>query len=144
MLINGQSLIQIIRDIERPYAQQEYDQRMTEGEPKADLGQRDDLTGDYLYLPPSLILPPSRNFWGEPYDHGFITEPDDPVNQKSLILSCICGITECWFLLAKITVSDEMVRWDDFQQFHRDWFYGGLAFTFERSQYDTAFNAVHL
>jgi len=38
------------------------------------------------------------------------------------VLGCTCGITECWFLLVRITVLDEVVIWSDFEQVHRPWF----------------------
>ena len=53
--------------------------------------------GNYLYLPRSLVFWPSRNLLGEPYDHGFGLDPGDPSEGKSLLLSCPCGVTECWF-----------------------------------------------
>lgn len=139
MRINGEPLLEIVRRHELPFAQQEWDERTASGESAAELGPRDGLAGDYLYLPPSVVYPPSQNFFGGFYDHGFVTEPDDPTNRKSLILQCTCGITDCWFLLASIVVGQDRVTWTDFQQFHRDWIYDGLEFMFDRKQYDDAF-----
>ncbi|MGC4115157.1 MAG: hypothetical protein QM765_11220 [Myxococcales bacterium] len=75
---------------------------------------------------------------GEPYKHCFKTSPDDPRNTKSLVLSCTCGVTECWFLLVSITVHPDRVEWSDFCQFHRDWHYDLGPFVFERKAYEAA------
>lgn len=141
ILINDVPLIEIVREQELPYAEKEFDDCLAEGEERENLGSRGWLAGDYIYLRPELVFLPSQNFFGEPYNHGFLVEPDDPVNFKSLILECTCGIAECWFLLAKISVEKSIVRWDDFQQFHRDWRYQ-LAFTFDRGTYEKAFSAA--
>jgi hypothetical protein len=137
--INDVPLIEIVREVEFPFACAEWDERTAKGEKADDIGERGWLAGNYLYLPPSQVLPPSRNFFGEPYANGFRTDPDDPVNTKSLLLSCTCGITDCWFLLATITVRSDTMTWSDFQQFHRDWEYKTLRFVFDRTQYAAAF-----
>lgn len=142
MLINGVPLIELVREVELPYAEEEFDQRTADGEGIDDLGSRGALAGDYHYLPPSIALPPSQNFFGEPYNHGLLTESDDPVNLKSVILSCTCGVTECWFLMANITLKEKLVVWDNFQQFHRDWAYTLGPLVFDREQYTAAFNAA--
>jgi hypothetical protein len=134
--VNGVGLIDIIREVELPYAQREYDERTAAGESGEGLGPRGALAGDYLYLPASEVFLPSRNLLGEPYRHGFVTEPDDPRDRKSLLLSCTCGITDCWFLLATITVSERTVEWSDFCQFHRDWRYDLGSFVFDRTKYE--------
>ncbi len=142
MIVNGESLVDIIRRIELPYVRREYDERIAEGETPLELGHRDALAGQYLYLSPALAFPPSQNFFGEPYDHGFRTDADDPVNGKSLILQCTCGITDCWFLVADITVGETTVIWSNFQQFHRDWAYQIDPFVFDRGMYNEAFETA--
>ena len=145
MRINDLPLIEIIRELELPFACAEWDERSAEGETADVIGERGWMAGDYLYLPPSQVLPPSRNFFGEPYANGFRTDPDDPVNTKSLLLSCTCGITDCWFLLATIEVCPDTVRWSEFQQFHREWEYKTPGFVFDRTQYASAFaNATEI
>lgn len=139
MLVNGEPLLDIIRAAEMPYARREYDERVSSGESPDDLGDRDGLAGAYHYLPTSLVFPPSRNFFGDPYSHGFLVDDDDPVNSKSLILQCTCGIIDCWFLVADITVDTDSIIWASFQQFHREWTYEIPGFRFDRSQYETAF-----
>ena len=142
MFVNREPLIEIVRRAELPSACDEFDERIAAGDTPDDIGDRGDLAGDYLYLPTSIALPPSQNFFGEPYNHGFIVDDDAPVNSKSLILQCTCGITECWFLLANITVDEDKIIWDNFEQFHRDWTYDIPPLTFDRNQYETAFNRV--
>lgn len=139
ILINSVPLIELVREVELPYAEEEFDQRIAEGESIDDLGPRGVLAGDYHYLPPSIALPPSQNFFGEPYNHGLVTELDAPINQKSLILSCTCSVIECWFLLANITLDSQSVIWSNFQQFHRYWIYDLGPFIFDRDQYTAAF-----
>ncbi|WP_305788176.1 hypothetical protein [Symbioplanes lichenis] len=59
---------------------------------------------------------------------------------KTPVLGCECGEWGCWPLLAVVTVSDDQVRWDAFEQPHRkarD--YSGFGpFRFDRRQYDDA------
>ena len=123
LLVNGCDLIELVRDCELPFAEAEYDARVAEGESPESLGPRGRLAGNYLHLNGSQVFLPSHNLLGAPYPHGFGLEPEDPRNQKSLLLGCTCGITECWFLLARIQVTADVVTWDGFCQFHRSWKY---------------------
>lgn len=136
LLVNGRGLIDIVREVELPHALREYDERLAAGGSTAELGKRGALAGSYLYPNPGSVFLPSKNLLGEAYAHGFVTEPDDPLNRKSLLLQCTCGITDCWFLLATIIVSDDRVEWSDFCQFHRDWKYELGPFVFERRSYE--------
>jgi hypothetical protein len=136
--INGRGLVDLVREAELPHAIAEYDTRIAEGEAPEELGPRDELAGRYLYLSARDIFLPSRNLLGEPYQHGFGTKPDDPRNRKSLLLGCTCGITDCWFLLAAIAVTERTVVWSDFCQFHRDWKYDLRPFVFDREIYEAA------
>lgn len=139
LLINGEPLIEIVRKVELPHACREFDERVGMGESAEDLGERGSLAGAYLSLPTSLALPPSQNFFGSPYDHGFLVDEDNPANGKSVLLGCSCGIIDCWFLLADITVETDRIVWEGFQQFHRDWSYEIPPFIFDREQYEMAF-----
>lgn len=134
--VNGRDLIEIIHEVELPYAQEEYDRRIAEGEDPQDLYV---IAGEYLYPPPSMFFLPCRNLLDEPdctaEREAFIMDKDDPRRGKALLLECTCGITGCWFLQARIEVGAEHVRWYDFSQFHRDWDYG-LEFQFERRAYE--------
>ena len=134
--VNGSGFIDIVREVELPHALREYDARVADGEEASELGPRGGLAGSYLYPNGCHVFHPSGNLLGQPYRHGFATDPDDPRNRKSLLLQCTCGITDCWFLLATITVSDETVTWSEFCQFHRDWQYPLGPFVFERRAYE--------
>lgn len=137
ILINDRSLLDIIYEVELPFARKEFDEQMKiEGER---IGESDDLAGDYLYLSPEETYLPAQNFFGEPYHSDFCIEENDPSYNKSLLLSCTCGVIECWFLLADITVNKTTVTWANFQQFHRDWVYDLGPFIFDRQQYEYAF-----
>lgn len=134
--VNGVGLIEIVRDVELPQAQREYDERISAGELPEELGPRGALAGNYLYPNGIDVFLPSKNLLGEPYRHGFVADPDDPRNRKSLLLQCTCGITDCWFLLATIVASAEVVVWSDFCQFHRHWHYNMGPFVFDRGMYE--------
>lgn len=135
--INSQPLIELVREVELPFALKEYnDWIATGGDPtKVDL-----LAGDYSYLPPWMVMFPSRHLLDEPFriaEEGFILKPEDPCREKTTILGCTCGIIECWFLLARITLTQTTVTWSDFQQFHRDWWTYNLgSFIFDRQDYE--------
>lgn len=141
--VNGVGLIEIVRDLELPEAYREYDERIGGGESAEELGPRGALAGAYLYPNGGHVFLPSKNLLGESYRHGFTTDPDDTRNHKSLLLQCTCGITECWFLLATITVSAEVVVWSDFCQFHRDWRYNVAPFVFDRRAYEAQLGGHH-
>ncbi|XXT18867.1 hypothetical protein WME94_52435 [Sorangium sp. So ce429] len=141
--INGRGLIDLVREVELPYALREHDDRIAGGETAEELGPRGALAGSYLYLSGGDVFLPSRNLLGEPYRHGFGTEPEDPRNRKSLLLQCTCGITDCWFLLATIKVTEDTVVWSDFCQFHRDWRYDLRPFVFDRGKYESQLVRAH-
>ena len=126
--VNGIDLVELIRRVELPFAEAEYDRRYAAGE--RDFGERGSLAGDYLCMSAMDTFLPSHNLLGAPYDHGFVAP-----RTKSILLQCTCGITECWFLLARITVGEDRVVWSDFEQFHRDWTYD-LRFEFDRAEYE--------
>ncbi len=131
--INGTPLLELVRAVELPLAELERD-----GSGGADRSPQAPA-GDYLYLSPSDTFFPSRNLYGAAYQHGFDVGPTDSSRGKSVLLTCTCGIPDCWFLLAKIEVDQERVVWSAFEQFHRDWDYSALGpFVFERAAYDGA------
>ena len=134
--VNGIGLIDMVREVELPFAVREYNDRVAAGESAADLGPRDGLAGNYIYPTVASTFHPSRQLLGETYKHGFLTEVNDPRSGKSLLLGCTCGIIDCWFLLAKITVDEATVTWSDFIQFHRDWTYDLGPFVFDRREYE--------
>jgi len=134
--INDVSFIELVRRAELPNAEAEFDAHIIAGEKALTLEPRGGLAGAYQYLPADKVFLPSRNLLGEPYKCGLISSPNDRRNKKSLLLQCTCGVTECWFLLATITVDPTSVTWSDFCQFHRAWQYDLGPFTFERANYE--------
>lgn len=117
-----------------PSAQIEYNARIEEGEEPKNLYI---MAGDYMPLPLWMVKFPSRHLLDEPFKiakKGFVFELDDPYINKTTLLGCTCGITECWFLLARITLTETTVTWSNFNQFYREWEYN-LSFTFERKEY---------
>ncbi|WLQ11911.1 hypothetical protein O5O45_19470 [Hahella aquimaris] len=134
--INGRPLLEIIKEVELPFAHRELEERVSKGESQDELSL---LAGDYIYPHSSSLYLPSRNLLDEPLslaDRGFVLEKDDPESGKSLLLECTCGIPECWFLQARIELTKTYVRWYDFSQFHRDWDYS-LEYVFERKDYES-------
>jgi hypothetical protein len=135
--VNGVGLIELVREIELPYAQSEFDRRVAAGETADELGPRGALAGNYLYPDAAKVFLPSRNLLGASYAQGFQTTLDDARSRKSLLLQCTCGIADCWLLLATITVGDTTIEWSDFCQFHRNWRYDLGPFIFDRATYES-------
>jgi hypothetical protein len=133
--INSRPLIDLLREAEEPWARAEYLERLPQFENPDEF--RFD-SGNYHYLPASLLLLPSRELLGRPRDPGFVLEPDDPRRAKATVLGCTCGIIACWFLQVRIELRQELVVWSEFGQFHRPhWRYDLGPFTFDRRQYET-------
>ncbi len=135
LLINGRDLIDWVREAETPHVEHELKLRREAGE---DIAHTRNFAGEYLCLQLSRFRLPSRYLLDRgvcgPVDH-FAVANDDPRRAKTMLLSCTCGITECWFLLASITVLDDFVVWSDFEQFHRNWVYDLGPFVFEKPAY---------
>ncbi|MEH1923373.1 hypothetical protein [Nostoc sp.] len=130
--INNQPLIEVVRLIEKPFIQAEIEEQRVAGE---DIDELAFPAGDYLYLPPSMVLLPSRNLLDEPWDHGFRLQSNNLQAGKAIVLGCTCGVIECWFMQVRITLNESTVEWADFGQFHRDWQYNLGPFKFDRKQY---------
>lgn len=125
ILINGTRLIDMLHQIELPLAYEE-------GAPE--------MAGAYEGLPPLLVLPPARHFWGE-------ANPAYRHKQKvSLLEYAYSGVTGEWPFATKIEVGKRVVSWSEFEQVRRlrlkngyQWNYQMLgAFHFDRSQYEEA------
>ncbi len=125
IIINGRDLLEILRDIELPFA-------TLEGHPH--------IAGAYSGLPAQRVFLPSRHFLGEPeplYSDG---------EGRTHVLECECGEPGCWPLAVRIEVRDREIVWSDFQQPHRrsrsksgHWRYDELpSLTFERQHYEQA------
>ena len=76
-------------------------------------------------------------------------EPKTPLYRygaRIQVLGCECGEPGCWPLVCRISATDRIVRWSDFEQPHRNgsgapvaWTYDGLGpFEFDRAEYDAA------
>ena len=121
IFINDRDLIDILREIEMPFA-------IREG--------HTDIAGDYAGLPPEAVFLPSRYLLGESYDGSYV--------DKVTVLECTCGNPDCWPFLVRITVQDDRIIWSDFEQPHRArrdvfsrWSYDQLKpFVFDRAQYE--------
>ena len=121
LIVNGQNLLDLITEIEKPYVEKE---NQEEGNQLR--------AGDYFGLGSHYA---HVDLMGKPFNHGFMLDEDDPLNRKSLIYGCTCGISECWAIVAEITVEEKTVTWKNFCQFHRDWEYRLGPFTFEKEEY---------
>jgi hypothetical protein len=115
-LIDGKSLISILKDVELPFAKKE-------GSPK--------IAGSYDGLFISGVRPPSEYFYGKETTR---------LDGKTQILICSCLIAGCWDFICKIDVTSKKVIWKNFEQVHRkNWNYEGLGiFEFDRKQYENA------
>jgi len=118
--VNGMSLIELVRRAELPSAQAD---------------DEEELAGTYVGLVPGYIrMDLAGQFLG---GSGTWLYPEG--EGKTALLSCNCGEVGCSPLLARVTVNDETVTWDEFEQPTRpDWDYDGFSFTFERPQYERA------
>lgn len=114
--IDGRSLIDLVRAVERPFAEKE-------GHP--------DLAGRYEWPTVSLACEALLR----------LAEEDD---RKRPLLVCECGEPGCWPLLADVRLTPAHVVWSQFEQPHRDeesgagqWRYEGLGpFVFLRRDCD--------
>jgi hypothetical protein len=77
--------------------------------------------------------------FGPMKDH-FHGRSTDAMGPKTPVLGCECGEWGCWPLMARITVTDDVVIWDGFEQPHRAArdYTGFGPFRFDRHQYDAA------
>ena len=125
IIINGRDFIDILRDIELPFATRE-------GHPR--------IAGAYSGIPSHRVFLPSRHFLGEPeplYSDG---------KGRTCVLECECGEPGCWPMAVRIEIREREVMWRDFQQPHRsseskagEWRYDALpSFIFDRQLYEKA------
>jgi hypothetical protein len=118
VFVNGRNLVDVLREVEVPFA-------VREGKLH--------LAGSYVDLPSEEVFLPSPRLLGEPttyYDH-------DSPKGKIAVLGCECGDVGCWPFRVGITLRDDVVIWDDFEQPHRRaWRYDELrSFVFDRTRY---------
>jgi hypothetical protein len=123
--VNGTELTELVKEAELPSAR-------ADGE--------EELAGTYVGLVPGYIrIDLASQFLGNP---GTSLSPGP--QEKTALLSCDCGEVGCSPLLARVTVSDDTVTWDEFEQPTRpDWDYDGFGpFTFARAEYEQALLAM--
>ncbi len=112
IFINGQSLIDLVRPVELPFAE---------------LEGKLDLAGQY----------------------GWLSDVDCEIQrlktEECMLLGCPCGIPDCWPLTARVSLSEDVVCWSRFLNWHKakgcasEWAYTALGpFVFDRQQYETA------
>lgn len=133
--IDGRSLIDIVREVEKQVFAAENASRASDSE--------DDKTltpGCYDWLTAQVIFPPSRNLLGDSFeeyiDGSPVVEAGDLHYGKSVLLGCPCSWSGCWFLVVKITFTPDTVIWSKFGQFWRETEYDMGPFVFDRKQYE--------
>lgn len=123
--LNGWNLIELLRNFEAPFA-------ANEGQPS--------LAGMYEGLPPLMVLPPNRHFWGEPqkfYRYG---------RRTALLEYGLSGVPGEWPFAAEIREEPERIVWENFAQLKRladlppqGWDYRDFGvFRFQKEQYRQA------
>lgn len=112
--INDREIVDILREIERTYAEQE-------GKPN--------LAGAYGHNTPKVL-----------YDNLSQAEEDELNGYEDGVelLRCLeCGFMDCWSILVRIKQDEKYVYWYDIKHNHRDWNYD-IAYQFDKNEYDMA------
>lgn len=116
-IVDGKSLISILKKFELPFAKQK-------GHPE--------LAGGYEGIP--------IDFTESLFDYYLGLIQIEWLNDKTVLLDFPCLCVGCWSFVAKIEIDSGKVIWKNFEQAHREkWIYDELGvFTFDRKQYETA------
>jgi hypothetical protein len=123
--VNGVELPELVREAELPSARED---------------DEEEMAGNYIGLVAGFLsIDLAGQFLG-----GQGTPMFEDSGGKTALLGCGCGEVGCSPLMARITVTDDTVSWEDFEQPTRpDWSYEGFGpFTFERAQYERALMAI--
>jgi hypothetical protein len=123
--VNGVELPELVREAELPSAR-------ADGE--------EDIAGNYIGLVAGYMrIDLAGQFLGGRGTPMFTGSED-----KTALLGCGCGEVGCSPLMARVTVDDDTVTWEDFEQPTRpDWDYEGFGpFTFDRAAYERALMAI--
>ena len=123
--VNGVELPELVREAELPSARS---------------NDEEDMAGNYIGLVAGYMrIDLAGQFLG-----GQGTPMFDGSQEKTQLLGCGCGEVGCSPLMARVTVTDETVIWEEFEQPTRpDWDYDGFGpFTFDRAQYEQALMAI--
>lgn len=116
-VIDGKSLISILREIELPFARKE-------GCPE--------IAGAYDGISISCDFFSSGYYSGE----NKIQQSD----AKTPLLLCDCSCAGCWDFVAKIVKTNKKIIWKNFEQVHREnWNYDELGILeFDKEQFENA------
>jgi hypothetical protein len=123
--VNGVDFPELVRDAELPSA-------------RAD--EEEETAGNYIGLVAGYMrIDLAGQFLG-----GQGTAMFERTEEKTALLGCGCGEVGCSPLMARVTVTDDTVTWDEFEQPTRPaWDYDDLGpFTFDRAQYERALMAI--
>lgn len=132
ILIDGRSLMELVREVELPFATEE-------GKPR--------VAGNYVWLRLKWL----PDVWQ--YFHG-MSDQSENYPYKTPLLECgTCGVPGCWPLLTRIEVKDTNIVWRLFEQPYRrkkyetrrvkHWKYTGFGpFRFDREQYESALRSL--
>jgi len=108
--------------------------------PSAEADAEEEIAGNYIGLVAGYMrIDLAGQFLGGQGTPMF--EGDD---EKTALLGCGCGEVGCSPLMARVTVTDDTVTWDEFEQPTRpEWDYQGCGpFTFDRAQNERALMAI--
>jgi hypothetical protein len=118
--VNGQSLPDLLRAVERPFAERE-------GQPS--------LAGSYAGLDAGAVRWPTRHYLGAPVLRLART--------STVVLGCTCGDWGCWPFAVEVSVDGSTVTWTGYRHGFRDSDYRALRpFTFPRAEYEHAVMAT--
>jgi hypothetical protein len=123
--VNGVDLPELVREAELPSARTD---------------DEEDLAGNYIGLVAGYMRVDLAGQFLGGQGRPMFTGSED----KTALLGCGCGEVGCSPLMARVTVTDETVTWDEFEQPTRpDWDYDEFGpFTFDRSEYERALMAI--
>ncbi len=125
IFINGQNLIDLVREQELPFDEAEGHPNIAGGSAGLSIHNFEDIYNLFLSLPNEI----------------------HPSQEQIPVFGCkSCGELICWPLMVRIVVDDALIRWSDFNQPYRTgkrnvkpWLYHGFGpFQFDRTQYEGA------
>jgi hypothetical protein len=134
--IDGRDLIEIVRDVELPFALRDWDDRAASPSPPA--APRGARAGAFSHL---YVREVARS------PLGLLEEPFDLYARgKSRVLQCTCRCLGCSDMLARVELAATSVTWSEFEHISADssssrkWSHEQIGpFRFEREAYAAAF-----
>ncbi len=118
--INGREIVQMLKEIEKPYA-------IEEGHPE--------IAGGYGHNSPKFLY--------EDLLEALIEESYCSKYGVELLCCSTCGESGCWSILVFINQDDEYVYWNRFEHNHRVWKYN-ISFKFKKDEYEKAMQQLRL